>query len=186
MNHKRVDGSSRRSLQEAGGTTSLRSKTERTTATPGQRDNLLLGSLPQSERRRLQPFLNLVQLEQGQDLIRPKEPIRNLYFPVSMVSSTLQELSDGSSIEVGLMGVEGLIGIQFWLMQRTTPSHTVAQVAGRAYRMNADVFKREVMDTKSPLNAHIAGYVHAFLNMPAQTSECNRLHPVESRLARWL
>jgi CRP-like cAMP-binding protein len=152
----------------------------------GNRDNLLLAALPAHERKRLQPFLQHTDMGLGEELIRANETIRNVFFPINMISSTLQELSDGSSIEVGLMGVEGMIGIQFWLKQRTTPSRTIVQVAGTSYRMSAETFKKEVMDKDSPLNSLIASYTHAFLNMTAQTSACNRLHEVETRLARWL
>lgn len=154
--------------------------------TPDLRDNLLLYKLSGEERARIGAFLKLVELKAGDELIGSNEPILNVYFPVNMVSSTLQELSDGSSIEVGLMGVEGLIGIQLWLMQRTTPSHTIAQIGGLAYKMSAEVFIREVMETGSSLNPLIASYIHAFLNMTAQTSACNRMHEVATRLAKWL
>jgi len=149
-------------------------------------DNLLLAAIPTQERNRLTPFLELVDLELGGKLIDPDQEIRNIFFPVDMISSTIQELSDGSSVETGLMGVEGMIGIQVWLMQHTTPTRTIVQVAGRAFRMSADVFRREVMDKDSPLNSLLASYIHAFLNMTGQTAACNRLHELESRLARWL
>jgi CRP-like cAMP-binding protein len=149
-------------------------------------DNLLLAAIPTEERNRLRPFLELIDLELGKNLIDPDQEILNVYFPVDMISSTLQELSDGSSVETGLMGVEGMIGIQGWLMQRTTPTRTMVQVPGRAFRMSMDVFRREVMDKDSPLNPLIASYIHAFLNMTGQTAACNRLHELESRLARWL
>jgi len=133
-------------------------------------DNLLLAAIPTQERNRLSPFLELIDLELGKNLIDPDQEILNVYFPVDMISSTLQELSDGSSVETGLMGVEGMIGIQGWLMQRTTPTRTMVQVPGRAFRMSMDVFRREVMDKDSPLNPLIASYIHAFLNMTGQTA----------------
>jgi CRP-like cAMP-binding protein len=151
-----------------------------------QRDNLMLALLPPAERARLKPFMEYVELETGFNLIEPEQPIRLILFPIDLVTSTVQELSDGSIVESGLMGAEGMIGIQFWLEQNTTPSRTLVQVAGRAYRMDSRVFKREVMDTKSPLNPVVASYIHGFLNMTGQTAACNRMHEVETRLARWL
>src|SRR5207245_828482 len=103
-----------------------------------------------------------------------------------LITSTVQELSDGSIVESGLMGVEGVAGIQLWLQQKTTVTRTLIQVSGQCLIMSADVFKREVMDKPSPLNPLIASYIHAFLNMTGQTAACNRLHEVETRLARWL
>jgi CRP-like cAMP-binding protein len=150
------------------------------------RDNLVLAALPEDERRRLLPLLEPVQLELGKHLIEPDEPIRHIYFPIDLVTSTLQDLHDGSSVEIGLMGIEGVVGIQFWLQQETTNSRTLVQIAGAALRMNAAQFKREVMEKPSPLNKLIASYVHAFLAMTGQTAACNRMHEVNTRLARWL
>ncbi len=70
-------------------------------------ENLLLAALPAAERDRLDPFLERVQLETGQPITNPDQPIEKLYFPYDCVTSTVQEMSDGSTIETGLMGIEG-------------------------------------------------------------------------------
>jgi len=150
------------------------------------RDNLILASLPAGERARLLPMLERVELESSKVLIEPHEPIRYIYFPIDLVTSTVQDLSNGSSVETGLMGMEGVVGIQYWLQQETTPSRTIVQIAGTALRMAAPMFKREVMEKPSPLNGRIAACIHAFLAMTGQTAACNRMHEVNTRLARWL
>lgn len=150
------------------------------------RGNLILAALPEDERRRLLPLLDPVEIEVGKHLIEPDQPIRYIYFPIDLVTSTLQDLRDGSSVEIGLMGIEGVVGIQFWLQQETTNSRTIVQIAGTALRMTAAEFKREVMDKPSPLNRLVASYIHAFLAMTGQTAACNRMHEVNTRLARWL
>jgi len=149
--------------------------------------NLILASIPEKERKRLQPFFHEEELAEGTLLIEENRPIRNVYFPHTLVGSTLQELKDGSTVEAGLMGVEGFIGLQLWLRQRQTPSRTIVQVRGRTARMAADDFVRLVMEVpESPLNPLIARYIHGFLVMTAQVAACNRLHEVEPRLCRWL
>jgi CRP-like cAMP-binding protein len=148
--------------------------------------NLMLNKLDPQERQRLSPFLTPVELKLDQVLIEPDRPIRYVWFPNDAITSTLQMLSDGSSIESGLMGLEGMVGIQLWLRQRTTTQLTIIQVPGSAVRMDADVFVREVIQTASPLNDLIASYTHGFLIMTGQTAACNRMHPVEQRLCRWL
>jgi len=153
---------------------------------PRLHENLLLAALPEEERDRLDPFLHRVTLEAGHPITTPDEPIENLYFPFGAVTSTIQEMSDGSSIETGLMGIEGLAGVQVWLGQRSTASTTFVQVPGEAHRISTDDFIREVREKRSPLNALIAGYVHAFLIMTSFTAACNRLHTVDQRLCRWL
>jgi CRP-like cAMP-binding protein len=150
-------------------------------------ENLLLAALPKEERQRLDPFLKPVELKMEEVLIMPNEPITQILFPYDAVTSTIQELHDGSSVETGLMGIEGVIGLQLWLRSRTTPTRTLVQVPGRAHRMDADNFIREVMNKPaSPLNELIARYTHAFLTLTSQTAACNRMHTLEERLCRWL
>ncbi len=149
-------------------------------------ENLLLAALPEEERERLDPFLRPVHMEVGLLITEPGEPIKNLYFPYDAVTSTIQEMSDGSSIETGLMGVEGLAGVQVWLRQRSTAAKTFVQVDGQGHRMSTEDFNREVRDRVSPLNDLIAAYLHAFLILTSLTAACNRLHSIDERLCRWL
>jgi CRP-like cAMP-binding protein len=150
------------------------------------KENLLLAVLPRKERERLDQHLEHVTLDQGEVLIEPEEPIKHVLFPYDLVTSTIQGMPDGTQLEVGLMGVEGMIGIQFWLYQKTTPTRTVVQVPGSGLRMKTSVFKREVMEKSSPLNELVASYTHAFLVMTSQVAVCNRLHQMDERLSRWL
>jgi DNA-binding transcriptional regulator YhcF (GntR family) len=149
-------------------------------------ENLLLAYLPDAERKRLDPYLEEVALDFQQVLIEPNEQITDIFFPYDVITSTIQEMSNGDSVETGLMGIEGFVGVQLWLHASTTPTRTLVQVAGRAHHMRASDFIRHVRDTDSPLNELCAKYSHAFLIMTSQTAACNRLHPVNERLCRWL
>ena len=150
-------------------------------------ENMLLASLPDGERARLAPCLETVTLGLSEVLIRLDEPIQYVWFPYDAVTSTLQPLEDGETVESGLMGLEGLVGIQLWLRMDTTPSTTLVQVPGTALRMSRNDFIREVMNVpESPLNTLLARYVHAFLVLTSQTAACNRMHQVDQRLCRWL
>jgi Crp-like helix-turn-helix domain len=151
------------------------------------RENLLLAALPKAERDRLDPFLEPVEMQAGQLITDPGEPIPYLYFPYDAVTSTTQEMSDGSTIETGLMGIEGLSGVQVWLGQRSTASTTFVQVPGTGHRMSTEDFIREVRDNlSSPLNNLIRSYVHTFLVLTSMVAACNRLHPIDQRMCRWL
>jgi|SRR5689334_10493657 len=149
-------------------------------------ENLLLAHLPDEERERLAPYLEPVVLDYQQVLIHPNKQITDIYFPYDAITSTIQEMSDGDSVETGLMGIEGFVGVQLWLHAPTTPTTTLVQVPGRAHHMRATDFIRHVRDTDSPLNEYCAKYAHAFLVMTSQTAACNRLHPINERLCRWL
>lgn len=150
-------------------------------------ENLLLASLPSKERERLDPFLQSVKVDLSEVLIEPDQPITHMFFPYDSVTSTLQKLNNGDTIETGLMGIEGMIGIQFWLGMPSTTTQTIVQVAGTGHRMKAGDFKREVMERRdSKLNSLVGRYTHAFMNMTSQVAACNRIHTIDQRLCRWL
>ena len=150
-------------------------------------ENLLLAALPMEERKRLDPFLDWVEMPTGLPITQPDEPIPYLYFPYDAVTSTTQEMSDGAMIETGLMGIEGLSGVQVWLGQQTTAATTFVQVPGMGHRITTEDFIREVRDNvSSPLNSLVRSYVHAFLVLTSMVAACNRLHSLDQRLCRWV
>jgi CRP-like cAMP-binding protein len=151
-----------------------------------RRESLMLAMLPREERQRLDPFLEWTRVDFEETLIEPDTPIKLIFFPYDAVTSTLQEMQDGNSIETGLMGVEGMIGIQLWLRVPSTPTRTIVQMDGHGHLMKATDFIREVRDTKSPLNDFIARYTHAFMSMTSIAAACNRLHTLDQRMCRWL
>src|SRR5947209_5461418 len=102
--------------------------------------NLLLSALPAAEQQRLQPFLTPVQLELDALIISPGEPIQYVYFPETLITSTLNSMEDGGSVESGLVGLEGFVGMQLWLHQTTTPLTVIIQSPGRALRMTSENF----------------------------------------------
>src|SRR5690349_20076412 len=116
------------------------------------RESLMLSLLPAKERERLDPYLEWVKTELEDVLIEPDEPINQMFFPYDAVTSTIQDMSDGNRVETGLMGFEGMVGIQLWLGMPTTTTRTIVQVAGYGHRMKASDFIREVRDKPSPLN----------------------------------
>src|SRR5690349_10818500 len=95
-------------------------------------ENLLLAHLPDEERERLAPYLEPVVLDYQQVLIHPNKQITDIYFPYDAITSTIQEMSDGDSVETGLMGIEGFVGVQLWLHAPTTPTRTLVQVPGKS------------------------------------------------------
>lgn len=77
---------------------------------PVREENLLLAYLPDEERQRLEPYLRKVVLDFQQVLIEPNKQITDIYFPYDAITSTVQEMSDGDTVETRLMGVEGFVG----------------------------------------------------------------------------
>jgi CRP-like cAMP-binding protein len=149
-------------------------------------ENRLLAALPREEFERLVPFLEPVRVEFKQLLIEPGEPIPYVWFPHDFVSSDIVEMADGSAVEVGTIGNEGMVGVPLFLRERTTTVKVFAQVPGTGERMSAEDFGREVIERGGPLHDLLRRYTHAFMSQISQSAACNRLHTVERRMCRWI
>jgi CRP-like cAMP-binding protein len=150
-------------------------------------ENLLLANLNASERERLQPFMERVPLKFKQGLIESGSPIPAVWFPEDSVTSTLVEAEDGSSIEIGLMGIEGMVGLSLFLGEKISNTTVIVQVPGTGVRMRSEDFLKHVVEVgDSQLFRLLQKYTNAFMGMVAQSGACNSLHPLEERLCRWI
>src|SRR5687767_10171797 len=147
-------------------------------------EDLLLKALPCRERERLAAKLEPVRLSLREMLYDAGRPIPHVYFPVNCVLSMLAEV-DGESVEVGTVGNEGMAGLPVFLGTGTLPSRCIAQVPGDALRMGAAALEEEVRGGGA-LHDVLLKYTHYLLAQATQSAACNRLHPAEQRLCRWL
>ena len=147
--------------------------------------NRLLAAMPSGERRRLLAACETVKLAFGDTLYTPGERLSHVYFPTTGFISMIMPIDGSSSLEVGLIGNEGMFGIPIVLGVDVSPVRAVVQGAGSAFRMDAARFCRELAGSKA-LHRAIDRYVFVHMNQLAQTAACTRFHVVESRLARWL
>ncbi|MFN6530767.1 Crp/Fnr family transcriptional regulator [Nostoc sp. ChiSLP03a] len=150
-----------------------------------QQVNRLLAALPTSDYERLIPHLKLVSLPTRQVLYEPGEPISHVYFPQHAVISIVTIMEDGSTVEVGIVSNEGMVGIPVILGGKTTTTKTFVQVAGAAMQMDADVLRTE-FNRGGAIQKLLLRYVRAIYTELTQSCACNRLHSLEERLARWL
>lgn len=149
------------------------------------RENRLLAALSESEYQRLVPHLNFIPLSLGQVLFEPEEPITQVYFPNNSLVSLVVTTENGSTVEVGIVGNEGMVGIPVILGTNTTTTSGIVQMAGSAMQMNADILNTE-FERGGTLQKLLLRYVQALHTQVSQTAVCNRLHTLEARLARWL
>jgi len=147
--------------------------------------NRLLDALPSDDRRRLLAVSEPVDLVFADVLYKPGDRLNHVYFPTRSFISLIMPVDASSSLEVGLIGNEGMFGIPLVLGVDISPVGAVVQGAGPALRINAPLFCREL--GRSPaLQREIDRYVFVRLSQFAQTAGCTRFHVVEARLARWL
>ena len=149
---------------------------------PGQ--NRLLVALPSDDYDRLLPHLEKVSLPLRDILYEAHGPITHVYFPLSGVVSLVIEDS-GSTLEVGIIGNEGMVGTPVFLGSERSPTRAIAQIPGEALRMEAKVFQKE-MRRGGPLHGLVQRYTQTMINQISQSIVCNHRHSVEKRMCRWL
>ena len=149
---------------------------------PGE--NRLLTALPKDDHERLLPHLEKVSLILRDILYEANGPIEHVYFPLSGVVS-LVIMDNGSTLEVGIIGNEGLVGTPVFLGAERSPTQAIVQIQGEALRMEAKVFKKE-MRRDGPLYGLVQRYTQAMINHISQCLICNRRHSVKKRMCRWL
>ena len=147
--------------------------------------NRLLEALAESDLRRMLAGCVTVELAFADALYEPGERLSHVYFPTASFISLIMLVDASASLEVGLIGNEGMFGIPLVLGVDVSPVRAVVQGAGSALRMGARVFCRELGRSPS-LQREMDRYIFVHLNQLAQTAACTRFHVVEARLARWL
>ncbi|HJQ68298.1 MAG TPA: Crp/Fnr family transcriptional regulator [Blastocatellia bacterium] len=147
--------------------------------------NLLLAALPAGEYTSLISRLERVSISMGRIVCHPSEPIRCVYFPETAIFSVVAVMKNGSTVEVGTVGKEGMVGIRVLFGADATPAQTVAQVAGTALRMSVSSLG-EVIRSGGSLESLLLLYSQAALTQARQSAACKNFHSVERRLAKWL
>lgn len=149
-------------------------------------ENRLLAELPARERERLDPYLEPVSLEFEQVLAEFDRPVEYVYFLETAVTCTVVRTPDGDTIEVGLMGCEGFVGLSLLYGVGRSNGTVVVQLAGRASRMRAPDFERHVCAHAGSSYELLLRYANFFHVMVQQHAACNAAHNIEARMCRWI
>ncbi len=147
--------------------------------------NLLLAALPRKDYDLLAPQLERVPLLFNEHIYEPGAVIKHVYFPESGIVSLLSKVNSAASIEIGMVGNEGMTGLPVFLGVKTSVNLAVMQGKGSAQRLSAANFV-DACTNGSKMNAIIQRFVYLLYLQISQSAACNRFHPIEERLARWL
>ena len=147
--------------------------------------NFLLGHLAQASLARVAPHLSVIDLVAAEVLAEPHQRIQRVYFPHSGIISCIVELSDGSAIETGMVGHDGVFGASQALDDKLSLNLATVQIAGTASVMSPErlrLLASELPDFK----ALLIRYEQFFLAQVQQTAACNAVHDIDARTCKWL
>ena len=147
--------------------------------------NYILSQMPEAQFAAISKSLVPFELPLHMQLSQPNQEIEYAYFPTSGLISTDALTESGDSIEVGVTGREGFSGVAGILGQPQMANSVIMQGGGFGYRLRLSIFREEVLKG-GPLLQLVHSFVYMQMTQMTQSALCNRLHPVEARLARWL
>lgn len=147
--------------------------------------NGLLAALPKGEYDRLTLGAERVRFVRGKILIEAGEDVRHVYFPLGGMGSLLSVTEDGKTVEVAVVGSEGMLGIPALLMDGKSPYQVMAQLPMEAVKIRSYALRSE-FDRGGRLKELLLRHALMLLTQISQSAACHRFHTVEERLARWL
>jgi CRP-like cAMP-binding protein len=147
--------------------------------------NQLLASLSPPDLARLQPHLTAVSLKVKQELERPNRPIENIYFMETGFASVVAMQSEGTQIEIGLIGREGMTGSAVLLGNGQSPHSTYIQAMGTGLSITTHEL-RKATEESATLHRMLLKFVQSFAVQTAHTAVANGRAKVPERLARWI
>ncbi|MDQ2926584.1 MAG: Crp/Fnr family transcriptional regulator, partial [Pseudomonadota bacterium] len=148
-------------------------------------ENHLIEILPRKDRLRLLAACEPVELVYADILCEPAQVTRHVYFPVDGFISLLTPTVGRARLEAGLVGREGMLGIQLVLGVDSVPLHAVVQGPGKAWRIRNRAFRGE-LEQSSALRRGLQRYAYVVMMQLAASAACARFHQIGPRLARRL
>jgi CRP-like cAMP-binding protein len=147
--------------------------------------NHLIDIMPQNERKRLLSICERVELRLSEVLSESATVTRHVYFPTGSFMSLLTSIDDLPMLEVGMVGSEGMVGMQVALGLQQSGLHARVQGTGSAWRLTTAQFKEE-LGRNSGLRHSLNRYLQVTMLQLTSVARCLRFHDIDHRLARWL
>jgi CRP-like cAMP-binding protein len=147
--------------------------------------NKLLAALSLETYERLTLHLESFHLNYTAVLAEMGDRLKYVFFPNSGMVSLISLTEEGGTLEVGITGYDGVVGLSIFLGVEESQYRLLVQGEGNAFRMEAEVFKAEC-NREPSLQKVMLRYTQALMTQITQAAICNRFHDVESRLCRWL
>ena len=147
--------------------------------------NKLLSALPAKAFSELAPKFEHFELNFGESIYDRGQTFTHVYFVESGIISLVAAAEEGLTIEVGMVGNEGMAALPVFLGIAVSQNRAVVQGAGTALRMSAADFIAECR-SNDELSRIMRLFTYQLIMQIARSAVCNRSHSTDSRLARWL
>ena len=147
--------------------------------------NTLIDTLPRAARNRLLSICESVDLVAGHIVSGSDAPTRHVYFPTGSILSLMTSNKDSPVLEIGMVGSEGMMGLQVVLAAGSVPLEGSVRGPGTAWRIATESFNRELANSRA-LRQSLNRYLQVILLQLTTEARCVRFHQIDQRLARWL
>src|SRR5271168_2491858 len=135
--------------------------------------NEALLAMTDPEWKLLAKQLRYVELPDHLVLHKPHDALRFLYFPNSGLISLVVFMQDGRTVEAGIVGREGIVGLPAVMGFPRHPLQEIVQISGSAFRMSLQNFRK--LAPRLPELRRLAARQTMLLGLQvAQTAACNR------------
>ena len=114
-----------------------------------------------------------------------RDCLHDAYFPAAGLFSLLSVTESGLTVEIAMVGSEGMVGLPVILKNGTTPYEVTVQIATDAFRIRAEALEEEFHKGKT-LQELVLRYFSLLMAQVSQLTLCNRFHTIELALSRWL
>jgi CRP-like cAMP-binding protein len=147
--------------------------------------NTLIDALPRAARKRLLSICERVDLVSGHLVSGSDSLARHVYFPTGSILSLMTSSKDSPVLEIGMVGSEGMLGLQVVLAVGSVPLQANVRGTGTAWRVATEPFNRELAGSRA-LQQSLNCYLQVTLLQFTSEARCVRFHQIDQRLARWL
>jgi len=148
-------------------------------------ENRLLAALPERDRSRLIPQLEILTLFAKEAVHEAGEELHFIYFPLDCIVVLVSSVESKATVEVGMIGNEGLVGAPILMGAKHANSQALILAEGKALRVPAAIIRKEAKRS-SRMREVMLTYANALLAQSAQLAACHRYHTPQARLARLL
>lgn len=148
-------------------------------------NNRLLAAQTEEVFAEIYPFIETVNLASGDYLYQPGDQVDFIYFPETSIVSEFQILEDGRTVEIAMIGNDGVLGILPLFNSGAAVNWTQVSVGGTASKIKGDVLEKKISNIPK-LRKYMFEHITDYVRQISQRSVCNSYHVIEQRFCTWL